>query len=575
MICPNCGTNVPDQAKFCAGCGRPLPPATSRPGGSGQPSVSPPKKKKTGLIIGLAALVSVLAIAIVVILLQDRPEKNRSGNQTEDGGGQNTQAGQDSQTPGDDSELPADTQTTIPLLMLITPAAENGAENSVTLTYVADGFHLTAYAYTNGSLYQTTESDYDSSGRITHSLQQIEGQGVTIERNYEYDENGNLSHSIMRQTMKEMPESEVVEDITYTYDSGGTVTQMSAPPESNRVYELEFNSDKTVKAVKAGFTDSSAFTLMEYQYEDGCIASVHYTLTDSDGTVGFEQELIYDKSSRSIADCGNLLTETTFSKGSEFTNNYEFTDAFMTENGILLGETLKAEKVLYKKMEYFQGDLSNEFTYDGEGRLIQEMEYADSGKKYKYTEYEYDENGRECLAEHLAYGADDLLHSYGDYQYDENGNVISKTWYDMHTGEQTPLYVYQYTYGADSRLLNRSEIALNPVYVSQYFEYEYDEQGNKTASHEYALREAGVTAESIKANGEYSYYTYDNEYDDQGRLVSSCVWYRIIDNEEKNPSAYTTKTVYEYDADGDLIKESSYANEGGCYAYTDYSYLYK
>lgn len=487
MICPNCGTNVPDQAKFCAGCGRPLPPATSRPGGSGQPSVSPPKKKKTGLIIGLAALVSVLAIAIVVILLQDRPEKNRSGNQTEDGGGQNTQAGQDSQTPGDDSELPADTQTTIPLLMLITPAAENGAENSVTLTYVADGFHLTAYAYTNGSLYQTTESDYDSSGRITHSLQQIEGQGVTIERNYEYDENGNLSHSIMRQTMKEMPESEVVEDITYTYDSGGTVTQMSAPPESNRVYELEFNSDKTVKAVKAGFTDSSAFTLMEYQYEDGCIASVHYTLTDSDGTVGFEQELIYDKSSRSIADCGNLLTETTFSNGSEFTNNYEYTDAFLTENG----------------------------------------------------------------------------------------NVISKTWYDMHTGEQTPLYVYQYTYDADSRLLNRSEIALNPVYVSQYFEYEYDEQGNKTASHEYALREAGVTAESIKANGEYSYYTYDNEYDDQGRLVSSCVWYRIIDNEEKNPSAYTTKTVYEYDADGDLIKESSYANEGGCYAYTDYAYLYK
>ncbi|MCI8504632.1 MAG: zinc ribbon domain-containing protein [Lachnospiraceae bacterium] len=555
MLCPNCGTNVPDHAKFCAGCGRPMPPGSPIPSGPGQP---PPSKKKTGLIVTLAVLVSVLLVAIAAILIL-RPGKEKAGKQAKE----------------EEQKLPADAQNTISLLTSVTPVAGDSAGNGITYTYMANGFHLDAYAYTDGSLYQTMESDYDSFGRVIHSLQQLTLQDVTIERGYQYDEKGNLSHFTLRQTVGEMEEAQISEDITYTYDSDGRVTQISVPPESNRSYELEFNSDGTVKTMKARFTDTSAFACTEYQYEGGYIASSHYTLTDSDGTVSFEQEFVYDKSSRSIADCGDVLTETTRSNGSEVTNSYEYTDALLTEDGFLLAETEKSEKVLYQTRKYWYDNPSTEFTYDGEQRLLREMEYDDFGKEYKYTDYQYDENGRECLAEHYAYETDDLIHTYGDYQYDENGNVISKTCYDTHTGERTPLYVYQYTFDADSRLLNRSEIAVNPVYVSQYFEYEYDELGNKTASHEYALREANVTEEAIKAHGEYSYYTYDNEYDGQGRLVSSCLWYRIIDNEEKNPSAYTTKIVYEYDSDGDLIKEASYNGDNKCYAYTDYLYLYK
>ncbi len=568
MFCPHCGANVPDHAKFCAGCGRPIPTADVP-----QNDAPALPKKKTGLIIGLSVFAAVLLIAVIAILIL-RPGKEKAGGRNADSG-QNTQAGQSTQVSGEEQDLPADEKTVIPLLTSITPADGSSEGSSITLTHRADGFHLSSYSYADGSLYQTTENDYDSSGRVVHSLQEITGQGITIERDYQYDENGNLSHYASRQTLEEMPESPVVEDITYTCDPDGRVTQMSAPSDSNRIYELEFNSDGTVKAMKAGFTDATAFARTEYQYEDGYIVSSCYTLTDSDGAVSYEQEFTYDKSSRSIADCGNVLTETTRSNGSESIQNYEYTEAFLTENGILLTETEKPEKSLYQKKEYWQDNLSMEFTYDEEERLIREMEYDDFGNEYKYTDYQYDESGRECLAEHHTYGTDDLLHSYGDYQYDENGNVISRTWYDTHTGERTPLYVYQYTYDADSRLLNRSEIAMDPVYVSHYFEYEYDEQGNKTASHEYALREANVTADAVKADGEYSYYTYDNEYDGQGRLTSSLLWYRIIDGEEKNPSAYTTKTVYEYDSDGNLVKESSYDNKDGCYAYTEYAYIYK
>ncbi|MCI9487182.1 MAG: zinc ribbon domain-containing protein [Lachnospiraceae bacterium] len=578
MFCPNCGANVPDHAKFCAGCGHPISMAdvpqnnASAPGGSGQ-SPLPPPKKKTGLIVGLAVLVAVLLAAVIAVLIL-RPGKEKAKEQSV-GSRQTASAGQNTPASGEKQGLPADAQTAIPLLTSITPADGSSEGDNITLTYRADGFHLTSYTYADGSLYQTMEDDYDSSGHVVHSRQEITGQGITIERDYQYDENGNLSHYASRQTLEEVPESPVTEDITYTCDPDGRVTQMSAPSGSNYTYELEFHSDGTVKAMKAGSTDTSAFGLTEYQYEDGYIASSRYTFTDSDGTVSYERELTYDKSSRSIADCGNILTETTRSGGSESTTNYEYTEAFLTKDGILLAETEQTQKILYQKKEYWQGDLSDEFTYDEEGRLTREMEYDDFGNEYKYTDYQYDGEGRECLAEHRAYGTDDLLHTYGDYQYDENGNVVSKTWYDTHAGERTPLYVYQYTYDADFSLLNRSEIAMNPVYVSQYFEYEYDERGNKTASHEYALRKANVTADAIKANGEYSYYTYDNEYDGQGRLTSSLLWYRIIDGEGKNPSTYTTKTVYEYDSDGDLVKESSYDNKDGCYAYTEYAYLYR
>lgn len=336
MFCPNCGANMPDNAKFCAGCGHPMPSADPLSGSSGQVPLPPPKKKKTGLIIGLVCLVAVLLIAIAAILLLDRPGTNKNEKQAAGGKEQNAQAGQRPQASGEDPKLPADTRNTIPLLASITGS---NAENNTTCTYTADGFHLSACAYMNGSLYQTTESDYDPFGRVVHSLQQITDQGVTIERDYQYDENGNLVHTFLRQTMEEMPEDEATEDITYTYDSGGTVTQMTSPPESNRVYELEFNPDGTVKAVKAGFTDTSAFSRTEFQYEDGCIASSHLAIVDSDGHVGFEQELVYDKSSRSIAGCGNVLKETTRSNDSEYTRHYEYTDAILTKDGILIGET--------------------------------------------------------------------------------------------------------------------------------------------------------------------------------------------------------------------------------------------
>ncbi|MBQ7059979.1 MAG: zinc ribbon domain-containing protein [Firmicutes bacterium] len=62
MRCPYCGNDVPDEFRFCSRCGNQLPP----------PMIvdpEPPKKKKTGLIIGLSIGGVILIAAIVLAVL--------------------------------------------------------------------------------------------------------------------------------------------------------------------------------------------------------------------------------------------------------------------------------------------------------------------------------------------------------------------------------------------------------------------------------------------------------------------------------------------------------------------------
>ena len=77
MFCPNCGVRNPDEAKFCFGCGKPLPAqggATPEPvaasGTPGSKLAGKPKNKvpKPAVIGGIVAAVVIMAIAVVVLL---------------------------------------------------------------------------------------------------------------------------------------------------------------------------------------------------------------------------------------------------------------------------------------------------------------------------------------------------------------------------------------------------------------------------------------------------------------------------------------------------------------------------
>lgn len=122
MICSYCGTSNRENAAFCANCGTPLKaPQTGEaaqvpkqvypaiPGqaygppyqqaayppqapyqqpypGYGYPQHPPVKKKKTGLIIGIAAAVLLIAAAAVTLILLLGKDEAKHGNGGEDGG---------------------------------------------------------------------------------------------------------------------------------------------------------------------------------------------------------------------------------------------------------------------------------------------------------------------------------------------------------------------------------------------------------------------------------------------------------------------------------------------------------
>lgn len=59
MFCTKCGNRMPDGSKFCTKCGAPM-------GGEADPSSTPPKKKRAGLVAGVAAAVVVALAAVGV-----------------------------------------------------------------------------------------------------------------------------------------------------------------------------------------------------------------------------------------------------------------------------------------------------------------------------------------------------------------------------------------------------------------------------------------------------------------------------------------------------------------------------
>ena len=69
-FCENCGSQLPDEAVFCACCGNQVPAVTSSEDGAvAFTPVTPkkkPNKKKLGIMIGAAALVLVIGIGAAI-----------------------------------------------------------------------------------------------------------------------------------------------------------------------------------------------------------------------------------------------------------------------------------------------------------------------------------------------------------------------------------------------------------------------------------------------------------------------------------------------------------------------------
>lgn len=77
MFCGNCGTQNPDNAPFCAGCGAKLneaPVAPAAPETDFAPVRRPAPKSKKGLLVGILSAVVAIAVALVLIFCISTPK---------------------------------------------------------------------------------------------------------------------------------------------------------------------------------------------------------------------------------------------------------------------------------------------------------------------------------------------------------------------------------------------------------------------------------------------------------------------------------------------------------------------
>lgn len=177
---------------------------------------------------------------------------------------------------------------------------------------------------------------------------------------------------------------------------------------------------------------------------------------------------------------------------------------------------------------YLEEEYETTFTYDGEGRLVEQRELErdlEDGDKDTYlTLYRYDDSGR--LAEESQYSRRDWLLEEPDedwkerawektisYSYDEKGRCI------------------QVSYAYDEDAYKSDTAAL-------LIQYTYDENGNC------------VKKETSRADGSTALSQYT--YDEKGNMLEKT----YADSEGES------KTTYSYDDNGNCVKEVSVNQQG-------------
>ena len=232
------------------------------------------------------------------------------------------------------------------------------------------------------------------------------------------------------------------------------------------------------------------------------VVSEHISYNE-DGTVSYREKFSYDEE-------GMLISVKRFS-GNTLINktNYSYE------------ESRKGLKRIGKSSQ-MGGTARSEETLDKNGNVIVEKYFNADGKCYRWTEYEYDDEGNQLLWENCddagnlesgirwkydKYGNLERITQYNDdrsdpyscieieFEYDKDGKVISAVGFE--DGEEAGEIEFTYTYDRKGRIKSREMTA-----EDGYMLWEYDEDGNVVHQE----------SEDIE---------YDYEYDDAGNRISS------------------------------------------------------
>ncbi len=196
-----------------------------------------------------------------------------------------------------------------------------------------------------------------------------------------------------------------------------------------------------------------------------------------------------------------------------------------------------------------------EYEYDADGNCIKDTCYV-NGVLSSVTEYAINADGEMVTCAYTGYREDGSTSvcSYDDFgniteilDYDADGNLWATTDYlykadengDLYTAKETTLFsdgtssIYEYNEHCDYTVIGEYDADGNAVLEDSY-EYTYDEEGRTMGVKEYSfgvLKREVVKGLFIEEDGWFTYDLYETVYNEDG-----------------------TKTVYEYDENGNLVK---------------------
>jgi len=224
------------------------------------------------------------------------------------------------------------------------------------------------------------------------------------------------------------------------------------------------------------------------------------------------------------------------------------------------------------KIKYYLADaegnaLENtewKYEYDDNGNIMREETYYD-GKLYYVSEYAKDEDGEIYHVKSSDYQDDG---SYYVYEYTNQGNSENTFGYDAE-GNLTYESYSEFLYDSNGYQYE-SKTTVNYIDIGEKYVYEYDEHNNL------------LSRSCTLADGTVQYeYTYEREYNDEGRIVwektynfgiitQEIVSYTIQEDNngwirypDKIIEYYEdgSKLVSEYGYNGELVKETYYNSD--------------
>ncbi len=405
---------------------------------------------------------------------------------------------------------------------------EPGSGKVVTYDYDADGEYLLSVTEPGN---RVTRYIYETGGTLQqrHALRSIEYPDLTHEY-FDYDPQGRLAKT---------SHDNQQEQVTYTYDSAGTITLHDAV-------------GKTLFL----FFGPGGFLLQTRDGEGNIIRTqrnMAHQITGVTGALYEEYQYEYDNHGNMTSMEGALRQTTDFSYDSTFHTLTSFIDAH--GNGIEYGYDTSGNLT---SMSYEDGT-NESFSYDGYGNVL-----SWTNRRGETVAYTYNTFGQVTSKDYSTTAG-------VDYQYEYNSTTAKL---ESTTG---PEGTTSMTYDPDTDWLTRIEYP-----NGQYFTFEYNNTGRRTRRTDqdgnvlnyfydsqtgkldritdsgnnfivdYDYDEAGLLERKTLGNGTYTTYTYDNT----GRLLS------LVNHAPDN--SVLSHFDYSYDASG---RRTSMSTLEGTYAY--------